>query len=89
MLTNSAVHKAPAKLTIPASNQQSRINQGDPNCSAIGAIFLNTPDPIITLMTKKLAALNPNFGCKLFVEVSCTFYFLNFSKTKTWIIINN
>jgi hypothetical protein len=54
-------------------NQQSKINHGVPSSSAIGAIFLNTPDPIITLITKKLAALKPNFGCKLFVvEFSCT-----------------
>ena len=45
---------------------------------------------MITLITKKLAALSPNLGCKLFVDVfPCTMLFLNFGEAKTWRVIND
>lgn len=62
MLTNSAVHNAPAKLINPAITQQRITNVGEPSSCAIGAIFLKTPEPIMTLTTKKVADLNAILG---------------------------
>ena len=62
MLTNSAVESAPAKLMRPAKTQQKTTQSDDPNASDMGAIFLKTPEPIITLITKKIAERSPIFG---------------------------
>jgi hypothetical protein len=69
MLTISAVDKAPAKLINPASTQHKITNHGAPNSWAIGAIFLNTPDPMITLTTKKEAERNPTLGFKISIRL--------------------
>ncbi|GAB2643098.1 hypothetical protein GCM10027035_41440 [Emticicia sediminis] len=46
----------------PAKTQHKITKIGEPNSADIGAIFLNTPEPTITLTTKIVAARNPILG---------------------------
>ena len=48
--------------------------KGEPNSWDIGANFLNTPEPIITLTTKNVAALNPILGLSTSILQFSEFY---------------
>jgi len=70
------VDKAPAKLIKPARSQQEITSRGEPSSAYIGAIFLNTPEPTITLTTKTMADRNPIFANSLFI-LNLRFYILS------------
>jgi hypothetical protein len=53
MEATSALAKLPNKVIKPAAAQQAMTSPGEPRDRDIPEIFLNTPDPIIELMTNR------------------------------------
>src|SRR5690606_8883304 len=73
MAASSAVHSAPIRLSSPATNQQAKIIHSEPNCSAMGVIFLNTPEPTIALTTSKIADVRVTFRFRVVAVGSMLF----------------
>jgi hypothetical protein len=53
MEATSALLRLPINVMIPATTQQASTNPGEPKPNDMPEIFLNTPDPIMELMTRK------------------------------------